>query len=44
MESISVFSNMAKFDYFPWKNADVSTTQEVCHVTHIFLGPSLGKV
>ena len=44
MQSISVFSDIAKFDDFRWKNADVSTTQRVCHVTNIFFGCPLGKV
>ena len=29
---------------FWWKDADVSRTQGLCHVIHIFCGPSLGKV
>ena len=37
MQSISVLSDIAKFDDFRWKNADISTTQGVRHVTHIFL-------
>ena len=34
---LSVFSDIAKF-------ADVRRTQGLCHVIHIFFGPSLGKV
>ena len=33
-----------KICWFPVKNADVSRTQGVCHVIHIFFGSSLGKV
>ena len=36
-------SYIAKFADFRWKNADVSRTQRVCHVIHIFFGSSLGK-
>ena len=43
MKFISVFVNIAKFADFWRKNDDVSRTQEVCHVIHIFFGPSLGK-
>ena len=32
------------FSDFQGKNADVSRTQVVCHVIHIFFGSSLGKV
>ena len=44
MQSISAFLDITKFTYFLWKNADVSRTQGVCHVIHIFFGSSLGKV
>ena len=44
MQSISVFSNIAKFADFQWKSADVTRTKGVCHVTHVFFGFSLGKV
>ena len=44
MLSISVFLDMAKFADFRWKNANVSRTQSVCHLIHIFFGSSLGKV
>ena len=33
-----------KFADFHSKNADVSITQGVCHVSYIFFGSSLGKV
>ena len=42
--SLSVFSDIAKFADFQWKNTDVSTIQGVCHMAHIFFGSSLGKV
>ena len=29
-------NDIAKFADFRWKNADVNTTQEVCHVIYIF--------
>ena len=44
MQSISVFYDITKFADFLRKNADVSRTQGVCHVIHIFFGFSLGKV
>ena len=44
MQSISVFLGVAKFADFRRKNADVSRTQGVCYVIHIFFGLSLGKV
>ena len=44
MQLIPVFLDMAKFANFRWTNADVSRSQEVCHVIHIFFGCSLGKV
>ena len=44
MESKSVFLDKAKFADFRLKKADVSRTQKVCHVIHIFFGSSLGKV
>ena len=43
MHSISAFSDIAKFVDFQWKNADVSITQGVCQVIHIFFGSSLVK-
>ena len=44
MESTSVFIDIAKFAGFLWKIADVSRTQGMCHVIHIFFQPFLGKV
>ena len=44
MQSISVFLGIAKFADFRRKIPDVSRTQEVYHVIHIFFGFSLGKV
>ena len=44
MESMSVLSDITKFSDFCRKNADVSRTQGVCHMIHIFFGSSLGKV
>ena len=44
MQSIYVFSDIAKFADFQWKSADVSITQGMCHMIHIFLGSFLGKV
>ena len=44
MQSISVFLDITEFADFLWKNADVSRTQGVCHVIHIFFGSSLGRV
>ena len=37
MQSILVFLNITKF-------VDVSRTQGVCHVIHMFFGSNLGKV
>ena len=36
LQSISVFSDIAKFADFRWKYVDISTIQGVCHVTHIY--------
>ena len=44
MQSISAFSDIAKFANFPLKNADFNTTQRMRHVIHILFGSSLGKV
>ena len=44
LQSASVFPEKAKFADFRWKNTDVSRTQGVWHVLHIFFGSSLGKV
>ena len=35
MQSIHVFLDIAKFDDFQWKIADVSRNQGVCHVIQI---------
>ena len=42
--AISVFFDTTKVSDFRCKNADVSTTQKVCHVIHMFFVSSLGKV
>ena len=39
MQSISVFPDIPKF-----ADTDVSRTQGVLHMIHIFFGPSLGKL
>ena len=44
MESISAFLDIAKFADFWCKNADVSRTQGICYVIHIFFRSSLGMV
>ena len=44
MQSISVFFDITKFADIQWKNADISRSQGVRHVIHIFFGPFLGKV
>ena len=44
MQSISGFPDITKTDDFRRKNADVSRTQEVCHVIYVFFGSSLGNV
>ena len=44
MQSMSVFLDIAKFAGFWWKGADVSKTERLCHVIHIFFGSTLGKV
>ena len=44
MESIFVFLDVTKVADFRLKNADVTRTQEVCHVIYMFFGFSLGKV
>ena len=36
MQSVSVFLDMTNVADFRRKNADVSRTQEVCHVIYIF--------
>ena len=44
MRSITVFLDTVKLADFRLKNADVSRTQRVCHVIHIFFGSPLAKV
>ena len=44
MQSISVLLDMAKSADFRRKNTDVSRTQGMFHVIHIFFESSLGKV
>ena len=44
MQSIHLFLDIAKFADFEWKIADISRTQGVCHVIHIFFVSFLGKV
>ena len=36
MQSIFVFCDIAKVAAFWWKNADVTRTQGVCQMIHIF--------
>ena len=43
MQSTSVFLDIAKFADIWQKNADVSRTQGVCHVIHIYFRSSLGN-
>ena len=43
MQSIPVFPDVTKIADFQWKNADVSRTQGVCHVTFVFFWSPLGK-
>ena len=44
MQFMSVFLDITKFADFRWKNADVTRTQGMYHVIHIFFESSLGKV
>ena len=44
MQSISVFLHKTKVTDFCLRNADVSRTQEVCHLIYIFFGTSLAKL
>ena len=44
MHSLSVFLNITKVADFWLKNAGVSRTQEVCHVTYTFFRSYLGKL
>ena len=37
MQSVTVFLDIAKFDDYRWKKADVSGTQGMCHVMHFFI-------
>ena len=37
-------TDITKIAEFGWKNADVSRTQGMCHVIHVFFESSLGKV
>ena len=39
MQSIAVFLHVAKSFDFQRNDADVSRTQEVCHMTNIVFGP-----
>ena len=41
---MSVFLDIEKFADFHRKNDDVCRTEGVCHVIHMLLGSSLGKV
>ena len=44
MWSLSPLLDITKIADFRWKHADVSRTERVCHVIHIFFEFSLGKV
>ena len=44
MQSLSVILDITKIVDFWWKNADVNSTQGVCHVIYMLFGSSLGKV
>ena len=44
VQSLSVFLDIAKLADLQSKNADVSRTQQLCHVIDIFFGSSLVKV
>ena len=44
MQPMSVFLDITKVANFQWKNADVSRTQDVCHMIYMVFGSSLGKV
>ena len=43
-EPISAFLDMTKIAGFWWKNADVSRTLGVCHVTYMFFESYLGMI
>ena len=42
--NLFAFYDRTKFSDFRWKIADVSRSQGVCHMIHIFFGSFLGKV
>ena len=44
MQSISVFLDITKDVDSQWKNVDVSRTQGVCHIFHLFFASPLDKV
>ena len=44
MQSLPVFFDILKVADFWLIKADVSRTQEVCHVIYVFFGSFLGKV
>ena len=44
MQSISSFHDKTKFTDFQGRNGDVSRSQGVCHVIHVFIGWTLGKL
>ena len=44
MQSTSVFPDITKYPHSRRINADISTSQGVCHVIYIAFGFSLGKV
>ena len=44
MQSIHLFLDIARFDDLRWKIADVSRSQGLCHMIHIFFKSFLGKV
>ena len=44
MQSVSEFVDITKVADFQRKNADVSRTQELCHVIYVCFGSSLGNV
>ena len=43
MQPMSVFLDIEQFEGFWWKGVDISKTQGVCHVIHIFFVSTLGK-
>ena len=44
MQSISVFLGIENLLIFGEENADITSTQEVCHVIYIYFWIFLGKV